>query len=623
MNTRVLLARRCASSSGRLTGSAIWAIPLVGALLLTPPAAARADLRLGIALSGTNVVLTWTNPGALLQSSLSVTGGWQLVVGAASPYSVPATNPASFFRLLAVTAPNFEFRYVAPTFATLIGGPVSNCGCASPENPYATVTDGNAEDNGQGLVLLPTGELVQRAVDLEIPGRGFNWRLERAYRSGMNYDGPLGRGWEFTQNRRLVVQTNGNVLRVDGSGRADLYVAGGGGFQSPSGFYTRLTLNLDGTFQEREPHGTLWLYSRTNDLGIAALTTMLDRNSNTMSFSYNAAGQLTNVTDTLGRPLSYRYDANGRLVSVVDFTGRTVSYGYNTNGDLISVTSPVVTNTPNGNDFPAGKTVLYTYSSGFADVRLNHQLLTVTAPNESSNGPPRLSAQYNTNSLSPNAGRLVSLLLGGTNASGVGAGGTIYYAYLNLAAAGSNDFASPVAQNTVTNRNSNVTQYQFNQLGNAVSTVQFTRGLRAGDPPSFTTTRVYNRDGALLARTSPAGNSVVYAYDSANPDRLQQGNVLQSQRLAGPPGGDQATLTTSYAYEPFFNFMATNTDGRGNTTSYAYDSRGNRTNIIYRIPSITETFQYNSFGQVTLHVLPDKGNGDRRQDVFNYYSRRT
>ena len=44
--------------------------------------------------------------------------------------------------------------------------------------------------------------------------------------------------------------------------------------------------------------------------------------------------------------------------------------------------SPAVTGTPNGNDFPTGKTTRYTYSSGFGDPRLNHNLLSVTAPNE-------------------------------------------------------------------------------------------------------------------------------------------------------------------------------------------------------------------------------------------------
>ena len=47
-------------------------------------------------------------------------------------------------------------------------------------------------------------------------------------------------------------------------------------------------------------------------------------------------------------------------------------------GDLKSATTPVVMDTPNGNDFPNGKTTTYTYSTGFADERLNSNLLTIT-----------------------------------------------------------------------------------------------------------------------------------------------------------------------------------------------------------------------------------------------------
>src|ERR1039458_2884280 len=247
------------------------------------------------------------------------------------------------------------------------------------------------------------------------------------YRSGMSYNGPVGQGgWDFNYNRRLAVQTNGDVLCVNGLGRVDAYTHNANGtFTSPAGFFTQLTTNAAGGFKERDRHGNANSYSLPNTLGIAQLSSISDRNGNQMTFQYNPASQLTNVVDTLGRSIAYGYDTNGRLISVTDFTGRPVRFTYNVNGDLASVTSSVVTGTPNGNDFPLGKTTLYTYSSGFADPRFNHNLLTVTTPNEAAvSGPPRLMAQYDTNSLSTNADRLVSLTLGGTNGSGVGAGGT-------------------------------------------------------------------------------------------------------------------------------------------------------------------------------------------------------
>ena len=52
---------------------------------------------IGITRSGKNVVLTWIG-GTLVQSS-SVKGPWTPVGGATSPYTVPATGGAEFYRL--------------------------------------------------------------------------------------------------------------------------------------------------------------------------------------------------------------------------------------------------------------------------------------------------------------------------------------------------------------------------------------------------------------------------------------------------------------------------------------------------------------------------------------------
>ena len=532
-------------------------------------------LRLDIARSNSNVVVTWTNVGALLETSLLLTGGWTELTGAVSPRVFAPTNLASFFRLRATnTSTSFDFRYVAPTFPTSIGDPFG-CGCTSPENPNSLAAGGGAQDNGMGSVLLHTGELTQDAVDLEIPGRGFNWRFERRYRSGMGYDGPMGQGWDFNYNRRLIVETSGHVLCINGLGRADRYLLNTNGtFNSPAGFYTQLKRNLNGTFEERDRHGTTNYYSATNSLGIARLSRIGDRNANQMTFQYNTAGQLTNTVDSLARSIAYRYDSNGRLTNVTDFAGRILRFTYNSTGDLASATSPTVTGTPNGNDFPSGKTTLYTYSSGFADARFNHNLLSITAPNEAAvSGPARLVAQYDTNPASTNADRLISMRLGGTNATGIAAGGTISYTYTSFGAVATNDYATPVFQNTVTNRNGNVTQYQFNQKGNVLRKVQFTRGIRAGDPAGYTNSFTYNSEGEEITQTNAELASVQFTYDSANPNRLAQGNLLKTVSLPGPRGGDQTLIVVTNSYETNFNFIATTTDGRSNTTRWVCSRR--------------------------------------------------
>src|ERR1035441_889642 len=184
--------------------------------------------------------------------------------------------------------------------------------------------------------------------------------MDRTYRSGLNFAGPLGHNWEFSYNRRLSMQTNGDILRMDGYGRSDRYAYTTNGFAAPAGFFTQLTQNTNGTYLERDRHGGKAYYSATNSLGMACLTALSDRNGNQMQFQYNNLGQLTNALDTLGRAITYTYDpVTSQLLQVQDFTGRTVRYQYDVQGDLVGVTSPAVTGTPTGNDFPGGKTCQY------------------------------------------------------------------------------------------------------------------------------------------------------------------------------------------------------------------------------------------------------------------------
>lgn len=451
---------------------------------------------------------------------------------------------------------------------------------------------GIRQDTGPGTVYLHNGEFVHHAVDLEIPGRGFNWRFVRSYRSGMSFNGPMGHGWEFNYNRRIYVPLGGPVLRMDGFARADAYIPKGNGvFTSPKGVYAQLRRNTDGSMLEREPNGTRIRYSQPDVHGIAVMTELTDRMGNTMRFSYNGQNQLVRVLDTMGRPIDYRYDPDGRLIEVSDFAGRSLLFEYDVNGDLVAARSPVVTGTPTRNDFSQGKTTRYRYSSGFSEETLNHNLTEITAPNEvASGGPARTRVEYETNPVSPNRDRVQRQTLGGTNAPAVfsngriqfrsdlkvPAGGTISYQYAFLANVPANDFNSAVSQTTAVDRNGNRTEYQFNQLGNITRIREFTnRDIRAGDPDFYETRYEYNLDGQMTRMIYPEGNSVEYVYDDQNPIRYQQGNLLaEIKRPDAKRGGDQAFLKTTYSYEPIFNLRRSVTDPRGNDPSFVPPNGG-------------------------------------------------
>jgi RHS repeat-associated protein len=447
------------------------------------------------------------------------------------------------------------------------------------------------QDSGPFSVYLHNGEFYLRDVDLEIPGRGFNYQFVRSYRNGVTFNGPLGYNWEFNYNRRLVIM-GASVLRMDGFNRADEYTLNpDGSFKAPTGFYTSLVRTSDGGFVEREPGGTMIFYSAPDARGVAVMTHVTDRNGNTMRFVYNAQNQLIRVIDTLGRPIEYRYNDQGRLIEVSDFIGRTIRFEYDGNADLVAVTSPAVTGTPTHNDFPQGKTTRYSYSSGFDDETLNHNLLSITAPNEvASGGPARIRVEYDTRPNSPSRDRVLRQTIGGTaapaefnngqirfrNDARVPAGGTISYEYRFLGTASEDDFITPVSQTTVTDRNGNRTEYQFNQLGNIVRIREFTnRDIRPSDPEFFETRYEYNQDGKLLRAILPQGNSVEYAYDDRNPDRYQQGNLLTTtSRPDSARGGDQAAIRVTRTYEPIYNQIRTVTEARGNDPSFRPQNGG-------------------------------------------------
>jgi RHS repeat-associated protein len=589
-----------------LVASEVQAIYNAGTVGKCPP---PVPPEVTIQRSGPNVGLSW--PMAAMTYALEYATNlvapiyWNLstdpavAAGDRMLFILPIQRFNEFFRLHQFNSTlNFTLSMESPA------NPACGCGGAGynqgigqvsqecPDCGVGGAVPGIGQDAAGGSVFLHNGEFIQHVVDLEIPGRGFNWRMERKYRSGIEFDGPLGHNWEFNYNRRLVVETNGNVLRMDGYGRADRYVFTGSSYLAPAGYFTQLTRQTNGIFLERDRHGTKVFYAAPNPQKIARMIEMRDRNGNRIQFQYDASGRLTNTIDTLGRSIHYRYDpASSRLTQVEDFSGRVISYGYDGNGDLASVTSPAVTGTPNGNDFPNGKTVRYSYSSGFSDERLNHNLVSITAPNEVAvNGPPRTIVEYETNSASSDVDRIRRLTIGGVNAGGVPAGGTISYQYQSLGSVASNDFITAVLENTVIDRNSNKAEYQFNQLGNIVRVREFTRGMRANEPPFFETRYEYNADGKVTRVIYPQGNSVEYVYDSSNPDRFQQGNLLsETRRPDVARGGEQAFVQTTRTYEPIYNRLRTRTEARGNDPSYVPQNGGLISTARY---STVHTFDY-------------------------------
>ncbi|MGK0237346.1 MAG: RHS repeat-associated protein [Candidatus Pelagisphaera sp.] len=420
-------------------------------------------------------------------------------------------------------------------------------------------------------VMLHSGEEVLERSDLYIPGRGdLNFEMRRTYRSRLNYDGPIGFGWTFVYDEGLFVRDNGDITRSDSNAHLDSWILqGDGSYLPPNGQFRDLTRLDDGTYLLRDPDGFQRYY---RDDG--RLFCYQDRFDNIMLFDYDKVGNLSTIIDVFGREIDFEFeefpDGVDRLTRVRDFIGREIVYSYDSEGNLISVRSPIVTGTSTGNDFANGRTEQYTYSSGFSESSLNHNLLSCTMPEEvASGGEPAMQWTFGNDINDPlTFDKVITETIGGTNASGVSAGGSRFITYEKLNEAEAlGQLELPRGKATVTERNGNVREYFVNELNHHIMTRELTRGLRDGEPLFHETRSEFTDDGLLLRRIYPEGNQLEFKYDEEGP-RLLQSSRIERRLIADDNRGGGEDLVTTYTYEPLYARMASMTDPRGNSGTF-------------------------------------------------------
>ncbi|UCC29379.1 MAG: hypothetical protein JSU86_14400 [Phycisphaerales bacterium] len=492
-------------------------------------------------------------------------------------------------------------------------------------------------------VYLFSGEFHESAVDLRIPGRGTDFVWARKYRSRIGPDRPQGNCWDGSYDVRIE-QAGPDLALFDGNTRQDTYSLQPDGTWAKPGFFRVINQNPDESYTLTFEDTSTWDFSAFDGSPAEGkLTGSTDRNGNTMGFDYDGLGRLVRIHDTLDTPahdrdITIAYNADGFVESVTDWTGRSVTYEYydgvepgGSFGDLKSVTTPAVVGTPNGNDFPEGKTTVYTYSTGFADDRLNHNLLTITDPK----GQTYLTNEYadTQNPGDINFDHVVRQIWGAS-------GDVIDFVYVPQTPTSENGFA--ITKTIVNDRNGNVREYFYNASNQAVIQREYTGQadpdlpttetqnrptgqLRPGDPPYFESRWLYNAHSLPTLVIHPNLNGELFVYDESNPNPRSRGNLLEHCWLPGPLGGDQVQICEYFEYDDGFggccgtNFVIRHVDGRGNETLHDYDEHGNRIHTTHRIPSIVEDWEYNPCGQMCAHILPDNGSGHRRRDEYAYH----
>lgn len=447
----------------------------------------------------------------------------------------------------------------------------------------------NNEDTAGDPVSLRTGELIVEQTDLVIPGRGFNFEMKRTYRSQFMFNGAMGKNWDHQYNERLYPPDPSNpdqsVWRNFGFSRTELYKFVNNKYESPKGIYDILKKNGNGTFTIRDRFGF-----RKNFNSAGLLTSYVDRNGNKMEF-FHSNGRLIKVTDTLGRDIIFSYNAAKRIVEIQDFAGREIKYSYSSKGTLVQVTSPEITGTSNGNNFPLGKKVRFSYLKGYDEASplypLNCNLTGIT----DGNGKRYLYNVYGADPTKYNFDKVIVQRQGEL-------GENYVYTYLPLNV-NATTFTPSLARNrtTIIDRAGNRKRYTHNQFGNLLKLeVETNRNVNPQDPDEFETNYTYTADGEVLTVTYPEGNTENYVYDTTSTDPFQRSNLIEITKTPGPRASDQSAIKIKKVYEPIYNQVVRQIDPRGTDTGYVPQSGGNTSEARY---TTVYTFDYQEGNNLT------------------------
>ncbi|MEM7167458.1 MAG: DUF6531 domain-containing protein [Planctomycetota bacterium] len=423
-------------------------------------------------------------------------------------------------------------------------------------------------------VGLYNGELRLSRTDLRVPSRGFAFEWRRVYSSRAVFTGAHGRNWTLSFDRRIHDVGNLGIICwiVDGRGREDEYVAGSNGVLLARGRYEELLKNPDGTYLQYGRDGMCYEYDIAG-----LLAAMRDRHGNTLMITRNSFGNIVRIVDTQDRLYTVGYSngtaandyndgtADQRITTVTDFRGRIVTYAYDTEDRLAAVTTPAVTGTPNGNDYPLGKTTLYSYTSGNIDPLLNHNLLCEVQPAYNVANDPLLSKPWFL--ITYNADDEVESFRWGHDDGGAASqpttivGGTLSFQRETSLAGDMYAPALATLRNRVTDPNGNIVDHYFNNGCREIRTRVLTnRNVRPAEG-DYQLEYDYDLNGLLLRAVLPRGNEHTYAYDTNHPSPRARANLLERRHRKGTLGPVD-DLTWRWTYDPIYNQIRTVSDPR-------------------------------------------------------------
>jgi RHS repeat-associated protein len=489
--------------------------------------------------------------------------------------------------------------------------------------------------------------MMINSLDLQLAGTGMDLVLSRHYNSlgtgvwGAN--GAFGGAWVLNtgQDVKLVPLADG-AMAFYGPTRfvVSFLRKADGSFRSPSGIGATLVKNPDATYTLTwHADGQKWQFSSAG-----RLESQVDANGNRISLAYTN-GRLTSITDTKGRVTTITYNASNLISTITDPAGRVNQYGYS-GTSLVSHTDP------------AGKVTSFGTLHGqmkITDAKGNVTHFDIGTANPPCSSQNLVGWVRPSDPAQPYVGTITCLNydLRRTVVTDPRDYETTHHYDASSRVTKTVDPLGNEVSTSYTS-DSNVETYTAGTGGIAENGYDANHSLTSSRLATGATSR-WEYDDPLhkfyvTKATDPQGNWLKYAYDTlGNVKSIENPTTTNKAELTYNANGTVATakdfngILTSYGYvngdltsvnnpaplgdiaytHDSISRIASETDGRGQTTSFEYDQLDRLTKITYQggqaisyvydaignLTSMTDntgttTYEYDAWSRLTKETLP-------------------
>jgi len=538
------------------------------------------------------------------------------------------------------------------TYNSLPGGPADTG--LTGQRTSATRLPFTISDQTSASVDVGTGNLMVTTAALTLPGATSSTAIGTSYNSRStreaNTTTPAANRWQYSLAGAGDLTSNAlGVVYTDGAGTAWQFKRlDAGTFTTPVGLQQTLTRGVNG---KNEPEYTLkgWTTNQVIHFNLAGQPTSIDdRNKvpNTTGFnrtnyaltslvstagtagaktatsSYsNGTQTFTQTSGTSNRSVSWTKSAAGDITTYTDATGKTTTFGY-TNGDLTSITAPeggVTSFTYDSSDrvtkvqqanttagSPGTAVTRFSYVSDtttqVADPRSDqaatvanakHTTYTIDGNDLVTKAVDPMNRERSKTYNPANNGTATSQV-GTTGSAGTGATENKFDANksqsLTQSTSGSGSSSTATygegasaylpAKTTSSSKTSTTTKYD--DYGNPTSS-------QSGDDVATQATLERNNDGTVKTATAPGNGS---SDTSPAKSTTYEYENKQLKKITSPTD----TVGDKELFYDDFGRMKTETDGRGNTTTFGYDNDDRLTSTAFSDGTATVTNTYDGNG---------------------------